>query len=439
MTDTAAPSRMPTRCCTTHDRRRSTRWPTPRRARSRTAPRSARPARRRCSTPTGPARSWTCPDSRSCPPGSTTGSRSGSAASSSRRIIEPRLLNVVRLHLGPQVDALRPFPWQPKKGAHVPGGRRPRHPGPGVPAMVPLHRLRLPRPAAAVQLHQHPPVPARPRAVHPQELPRPRRAASRIDRAGKRESPAVPAQHLLTCTNGHLDEFPYTLWVHRGGKCPKAELPDLKMRDANVGKQRRLDDHVRLLRRQPRHGRSPGRRRPRQAPAEVPRPAPAPERLRRRLRRPPGADHDGRVQPVVRLHPVDHRDAAHRCRGEPRRSADRLRVELGVEQVQQFADQIAGHPRAGRSRSNIDADRRHRRRPRRGCRRRARARGLRGGAPGEARRLGSGRAAGPGVALPAEAGAVPAAAEHQRPDGHRDAARPELHQRDRAGSSRSTR
>ena len=30
-------------------------------------------------------------------------------------IVEPRLLNVVRLHLGPQVDALRPFPWQPKR------------------------------------------------------------------------------------------------------------------------------------------------------------------------------------------------------------------------------------------------------------------------------------------------------------------------------------
>ena len=30
-------------------------------------------------------------------------------------ILEPRLLNVVRLHLGPQVDALRPFPWQPKR------------------------------------------------------------------------------------------------------------------------------------------------------------------------------------------------------------------------------------------------------------------------------------------------------------------------------------
>ena len=70
----------------------------------------------------------------------------------------------------------------------------------------------------------------------------PGRGGQRTGSTGrKRESPAVPAQHLLTCANGHLDEFPYALWVHRGGKCPKAELPDLKMRDANVGKSRRLD------------------------------------------------------------------------------------------------------------------------------------------------------------------------------------------------------
>lgn len=46
-------------------------------------------------------------------------------------ILETRLLNVVRLHLGPQVDALRPFPWQPKRmglsgegsDLGIPGGR----------------------------------------------------------------------------------------------------------------------------------------------------------------------------------------------------------------------------------------------------------------------------------------------------------------------------
>src|ERR1044072_402679 len=32
-------------------------------------------------------------------------------------IIDAPLLNLLRLHLGPQVDGLRPFPWQPKKGA----------------------------------------------------------------------------------------------------------------------------------------------------------------------------------------------------------------------------------------------------------------------------------------------------------------------------------
>lgn len=61
----------------------------------------------------------------------------------------------------------------------------------------------------------------------------PGRGGSSKKRSG---SPAVPAQHLLTCTNGHLDEFPYSLWVHRGQKCHKAEFPDLKMRNANVGR-----------------------------------------------------------------------------------------------------------------------------------------------------------------------------------------------------------
>ncbi len=32
--------------------------------------------------------------------------------------------------------------------------------------------------------------------------------------------PAVPARYLLACTNGHLDEFPYDLWVHEGSTCP---------------------------------------------------------------------------------------------------------------------------------------------------------------------------------------------------------------------------
>lgn len=150
-------------------------------------------------------------------------------------ILEPRLLNVVRLHLGPQVNALRPFPWQPKKGQNTTEGN-----DLGIPARVFPQWLRctgcdylgpLPR-FAYTNTH-----PFRPDLAQFTHKSCPGRGGQRAGSTSrKRESPAVPAQHLLTCTNGHLDEFPYTLWVHRGGKCPKAELPDLKMRDANVGK-----------------------------------------------------------------------------------------------------------------------------------------------------------------------------------------------------------
>ena len=57
-------------------------------------------------------------------------------------ILEPRLLNVVRLHLGPQVDALRPFPWQPKQGCDVTKeGVDLGIPARVFPAVVSLHRL----------------------------------------------------------------------------------------------------------------------------------------------------------------------------------------------------------------------------------------------------------------------------------------------------------
>lgn len=145
-------------------------------------------------------------------------------------ILEPRLLKVVRKHLGNQVDALRPFPWQPKRGSMSAEGS-----DLGLPARVfpqwfrctgcdylgPLTRF--------TYTNTHP---FRPDLAQFTHKPCPGRGGR-----GRRDgSPAVPAQHLLTCANGHLDEFPYDLWVHRGRKCSVAENPDLKMRDANVGK-----------------------------------------------------------------------------------------------------------------------------------------------------------------------------------------------------------
>jgi hypothetical protein len=148
-------------------------------------------------------------------------------------IIEPRLVNVVRMHLGNQVDALRPFPWQPKLNALAKDVA-----DLGIPARAFPQWLRctgcdylgpLPR---FSYTNTHPFRPDLAQFTH-KSCPGRQRSASAT---GRRKSPAVPAQHLLTCTNGHLDEFPYDLWVHRGGLCPKAERPDLKMRDANVGK-----------------------------------------------------------------------------------------------------------------------------------------------------------------------------------------------------------
>ncbi len=150
-------------------------------------------------------------------------------------ILEPRLLNVVRLHLGSQVDSLRPFPWQPIQGQNRADGN-----DLGVPARVfpqwfrcsgcnylgPLSRFSY--------ANTHPYRPDLALFSHKSCPGRGKQSAGGARR--KRESPAVPAQHLLTCTNGHLDEFPYSLWVHRGAQCPTAPVPDLKMRDPNVGR-----------------------------------------------------------------------------------------------------------------------------------------------------------------------------------------------------------
>ncbi len=149
-------------------------------------------------------------------------------------IVEPRLLRVVRMHLGDQVDALRPFPWQPKRAAFSKEGV-----DLGVPARIFPQWFRctgcdylgpLPR-FSYTNVH-----PFRPDLAQFTHRNCPGRGWKVGGPKAKRESPAVAAQHLLTCTNGHLDEFPYTLWVHRGGTCPSVESPDLKMRDANVGK-----------------------------------------------------------------------------------------------------------------------------------------------------------------------------------------------------------
>ena len=155
------------------------------------------------------------------------------------RIEEVRLLRVVQLHLGPQVTELRPFPWQPSTRAHSTETN-----DLGVPARVFPQRLRCTgcdflgplsrfeytntnpyRPDQAA--FEHVGCQGRGHGRH-----RPKATSTRKPR----RSPAVPARYLLACPDGHLDEFPYSLWVHRGQPCSSgAEFPDLKLADSNIG------------------------------------------------------------------------------------------------------------------------------------------------------------------------------------------------------------
>lgn len=155
------------------------------------------------------------------------------------RIEEPRLLRVVQLHLGPQVGELRPFPWQPTARAQSREGL-----DLGIPARVfpqwmrctgcdylgPLSRF--------TYTNTHPFRPDLAGFDHVGCPGRARAGTKRPVSGSKkpRRSPAVPARYLLACPDGHLDEFPYGLWVHRGNPCPSgAPVPDLKLIDTNLG------------------------------------------------------------------------------------------------------------------------------------------------------------------------------------------------------------
>ena len=224
------------RCCTTRPKH-WTRWPMPktRSAKNRAKVGSARPSSLLYTY--GPGAIMDLPGFSVMPAGLDDWEPIWKRREHIPAIIEPRLL---------------------QRGAHAPGPRRSTRCGRsrgnpsraafskegadlGIPARVFPQWLRCTGcdylgPAAAVQPTPTPTRSAPTSRSSPTEAAPAADAPARRRQPGRRESPAVPAQHLLTCTNGHLDEFPYELWVHRGGTCPKAELPDLKMRDANVGK-----------------------------------------------------------------------------------------------------------------------------------------------------------------------------------------------------------
>ncbi|MCO7271576.1 DUF1998 domain-containing protein [Cellulosimicrobium cellulans] len=146
------------------------------------------------------------------------------------RVHAPRLLDAVKIHLGPQVTELRPFPWAPKATAQSKEGD-----DLGVPARVFPQWMRctgcdMLGPLTKFSYRNTNPYrPDEARFEH-------EKCPGRRGKPSKRPVPTVPARYLLACPDGHLDEFPYDWWVHQGGKCPAADVPPLKMEDRTVGK-----------------------------------------------------------------------------------------------------------------------------------------------------------------------------------------------------------
>lgn len=154
-------------------------------------------------------------------------------------ITEPRLLSTVRTHLGPQVQQLRAYPWISAERSFDDAGR-----DIGVPAIVFPQWFRctgcnLLAPLSRFKYTNTNPY--KPYEAHFEHTGCTGMSSARTTNTKGRSTrsnqsyPAVPAPILLTCEYGHLDEFPYDLWVHRGGKC-EVSNPTLKMLEANAGR-----------------------------------------------------------------------------------------------------------------------------------------------------------------------------------------------------------
>jgi hypothetical protein len=145
------------------------------------------------------------------------------------QIHAPRLRQAVRTHMRAPNVQLRPFPWQPKRNAFSSEGA-----DLGVPARVFPQWLRCTgcdMLGLVSQFSYVNTVPYRSDLARFEHPKCPGRSGE-----GKATRTAVPARYLLACVAGHLDEFPYELWVHRGRRCQQAEFPILKMIDRTAGK-----------------------------------------------------------------------------------------------------------------------------------------------------------------------------------------------------------
>jgi hypothetical protein len=149
-------------------------------------------------------------------------------------IAEPRLLELVQGHLGGQVTELRKPPWAPEEKGWAAGSAIDL----GIPSRIFPQWLRctgcgLLSPVSHERFTYRNVVKYRPdRAEFRHENCRGFEGDKKAFKAV-----ALPARYMIACVDGHLDEFPYDAWVHRGGSCPKGAFPPLRMREwkSNIG------------------------------------------------------------------------------------------------------------------------------------------------------------------------------------------------------------
>ena len=167
-------------------------------------------------------------------------------------IAEDRLLQAVQTRLGPQVKQLLTPPISPdtsslsdpfSKEAHV-----------GVPVATfprwmycPRCQLLAPVDSGLFKLNHNPYHPERTHYVHENCTGNPRYPK-------ERKSPTVvPARFVVACPNGHLDDFPWIDFVHRGAPCsapslqlieygPAGEARDLEVRCTTCDASRRMSE-----------------------------------------------------------------------------------------------------------------------------------------------------------------------------------------------------
>ncbi len=134
----------------------------------------------------------------------------------SEPLAEERLLAAVREKLGPQVQKLvpPPVPENDQGGGGSPLSQAakvgiPVSPFPGW-GVCPACRLLAPFSSSMFTLKDDPYRPDKTRYIH-----------SNCTKSGKHPPTVIPARFLVACRQGHLDDFPWLYFIHRGhSECP---------------------------------------------------------------------------------------------------------------------------------------------------------------------------------------------------------------------------